>query len=145
MSKIDDAARPFDNKAAFEEICAMLHAGHGSPKHPNLTPSETLNRLFVKNLGGPAKAPNAPTLTPDNVSIKLEKRPKPDLRKLASRQSSRPPARLDLPVVVVCYRGEERLIDGGSRCHYWHVNGQTDDHGAWVLTVKDAAGTATEP
>jgi hypothetical protein len=122
-----------ENKAAFEKVCAMLH-----PFHRGDSPSGTLNRLFVKNLGGREKAPDAPTLTPDNVTVKLEKRPEPELRKLAPREKSRAPARLDLPVVIVHYRGEDRLIDGGSRCHHWHVNGETDEHDAWVLTVKTA-------
>jgi len=125
-----------DKIQAFETVCAMLQAGHR--KDNNHSPSDTLNRLFYKNLSGkPDIADNPPVLSPENISISLEKWPKPKLRELAPRKKSRAPARLDLPVVIIKYRGVDCLIDGGSRCHHWHLNDETDEHDAWVLTVKE--------
>jgi hypothetical protein len=137
---VDSEREPgLDNTKAFGAVCEMLQAGHQFQK--DHSPSDTLNRLFVKNLGGADKAPDAPKLTAGNVTVRLEKRPKPELRKLAPRKNSRTPNRLDLPVVIVRYRGEDRLIDGGSRCHHWHTNGEIDEHDVWVLTVNETSST----
>jgi hypothetical protein len=125
-----------ENQKAFDAVCDLLQAGHRAIHQDS--PVYTLNRLFQKHLGlRPEVLEAPPFLTAENTTVSMERRPKPDLRALAPRKSSRPPNRLDLPVVIVRYLGHDCLIDGGSRSHHWHVNGETDDHDAWILTVAD--------
>lgn len=121
----------------FEAVCKMLQAGHR--KSESHSAVDTLNRLFRKNMGDENNSTtNLPTLGPDNVSVRLERWSKPKLRELAPRAESRSPARLDLPVVVIKYQGKYRLIDGGSRCHHWHIEGEIDDHEAFILTIEES-------
>jgi hypothetical protein len=125
-----------DNKAALDEVCALLQRGHR--RHPNHTPSHTLNRLFKKDLGEPpALETDTPMLTPENVTVTLEKRPKSELCKLVLTPGPSKPKRTDVPVVIVHYRGKDRLIDGHNRCRLWKANGETGDHDALIITVNE--------
>ena len=120
----------------FENVCCLVQLGH---QWGNDTPEETFNRLFRKHLDGQKKdlAADPPWLSSDNTIVTMEIWAKPDLRELAPRNESRLPQQEDLPVVIVRYRGDDCLIDGGSRIHAWHVAGDTGSHPACVVTVTD--------
>ena len=122
------------NHYTFEKVCLLLQAGH---KMHNHTPEQTLNRLFRKHLQAHKQelAGDPPYLSSDNTVVTMESWAKPALRKLAPRTKSRPPQRVNLPVVIVRYRGQDCLIDGGSRIHAWHEAGDTGCHSACVVTV----------
>ena len=119
----------------FEAVCSLVQPGH---QKGNDTPEQTLNRLFCKHLKAHKKdlAADPPWLFSGNTIVTMESRAKPALRELAPRNESRLPQREDLPVVIVRYRGQDCLIDGGSRIHAWHEAGDTSSHPACVVTVK---------
>jgi len=119
----------------FEAVCLLVQAGH---QVGNRTPEHTFNRLFRKHLDRLKKhlAADPPWLSSENTIVTMERWEKPALRELAPRDESRIPRREDLPVVIIRYRGEDCLIDGGSRIHAWHKAGDTGNHPACVVTVK---------
>jgi hypothetical protein len=121
---------------SFDDVCCLVQPGH---QVGNDTPEQTLNRLFRKHLDGLKKhlAANPPWLSSENTIVTAESWGKPALRELAPRESSRVPRQEDLPVVIIRYRGDDCLIDGGSRIHAWHVAGDTGSHPACVVTVTD--------
>jgi hypothetical protein len=93
--------------------------------------------LFRKHLDGLKKhlAADPPWLSPENTAVTMECFDKPALRELAPRAESRPPLRMDLPVMTIRYRGEDCPIDGGSRIHAWYKTGDTGTHPACVVNV----------
>ncbi len=118
----------------FEHVCLLVQAGH---QQGNDTPKQTLNRLFRKYLAMHKThlAADPPWLSSANAVVTMESWPKPALRELAPRNESRLPKRKDLPVVIIRYRTEDCLIDGGSRIHAWFKAGDAGSHPACVLTV----------
>ena len=122
------------NYETFKAVCLLVQAGH---QVEDDTPEQTLDRLFRKHLDGLKKhlANDPPWLSADNTIVTVEYWEKPALRELAPREESRAPKREDLPVVILRYRAEDCLIDGGSRIHAWHKAGDTGSHPACVVTV----------
>ena len=127
------------NADAFQIVCRMLHERH----HRNIpiTPAGTLNRLFNKHLGEhhPALAGDAPELTPDNVWVTRETRPKLNFVGLTRRVETGPQISADAghPIVIARYRGLDLLLDGNKRCRFWYRNADTGLHDAYVLLVRD--------
>ena len=120
----------------FEWVCLLLQAGH---KWPGYTPERTLNRLFQKHLGRHQEdiAGNSPWLSSDNVVVTVEQWSTAALKALAPGTRASPPRHTDFPVVIVRYRDRDCLIDGGKRIDSWSVSGNTEDHPAYVLTVRN--------
>ncbi len=120
----------------FHNVCDLLHAGHNMGSGTSVG---TLNRLFIKNLdgGNSYNVVNPPWLSEENVTVTIESWKKEDLWKLAPRKESREPRYPHFPVVIVRYKGENRLIDGGSRANAWRAARDTGEHSAYVLTVHE--------
>ena len=129
------SVKEMSNYKTFEAVCLLVQVGH--QKKAEHTPEQTLNRLFRKHLDNLKKhlAADPPWLTAENTVMTVECWDKPALRELAPREDSRAPWREDLPVVIIRYRSEDCLIDGGSRIHAWYKVGDTGSHPACVVTV----------
>jgi hypothetical protein len=68
---------------------------------PN-TPSDTLNRLFNKNIKDvPELSANAPKLSAENTAVVLESWPNARLREIAPREESRTPKMLEPPLAIL--------------------------------------------
>ena len=109
---------------------------------PHWQKEETLNRLFLKHIRARRKdygddfVNSAPWLKKNNVDVTLEKFSTKHLVNLIEPREDLP-HREDTPVVMVRYHGRECLIDGGKRISKWNREGNTDDHPAYVVTVRE--------
>ena len=109
----------------------------------------TLNRLWLKHhksAGWREKWPDrytdkmvldAPELNQGNTTITTERRTTSDLYDLAgSSPRDLPPGKDDTPVVIVRFRNNDYLIDGGKRCTKWHQENNQDMHDAFIVNVQ---------
>jgi len=108
----------------------------------------TLNRLWLKHhksAGWRKMWPDrytdtmvlaAPELNKGNITITTERRTTADLYDLAgSTPRPLPPEKDNTPVVIVRFRSNDYLIDGGKRCTKWHQENNQDMHDAYIVTV----------
>jgi len=106
-------------------------------------PDETLNRLFRKHLDGrkPKIACFPPYLKKSNTIVTKVSRPKQEILKLASNLTDLRESDSKKPVTIVRYRGEECLLDGNSRCRYWHRNPNLalGEHDVYLIELIDDA------
>ena len=123
-----------DNKyGAFQLVCETLQAGH---RKGSDTPEATLNRLFRKHLSGWKLdlAQDPSWLSEGTVEVLTEHWNTDDLWELVPKiDNPRKPRKIDRPLVMVRYRGQDCLIDGGSRVRHWHAQGDQCTHPVWVL------------
>ncbi len=109
---------------------------------PHQQKEETLNRLFLKHIRarrnkyGEDFVNRAPWLKKNNVDVTVEHFPTDHLKALIELRD-KPPHREDTPVVIVRYRDQDCLIYGGKRISKWSREGNTDDHPAYVVTVRE--------
>ena len=80
---------------------------------------------------------DAPELNWNNTEITMEPMTTDYLYGLAGPGSRDTPHRDDTPVVIVRFRGNDYLIDGGSRCRKWHNEDNQDMHNAYIITVRE--------
>lgn len=118
----------------FKEVIEVLK--------PHQQEEETLNRLFLKHIRarrnkyGEEFVNSAPWLKKNNVDVTLEHFSTEHLVALIELRDE-PPFHEDTPVVIVRYRGKDCLIDGGKRISKWSREGNTDDHPAYVVKVRE--------
>jgi hypothetical protein len=123
------------NDALFDEVCAMLQAGH--LKKPHHTPLDTINRLFSKYVKGkPSQlSANPPWLTSRNTVVTRETRSKQEFAKLAHPEGEARDS--DHSIVIVRYRNVDCLLDGNHRGRAWLESGDAKPHTAYVLIVHE--------
>ena len=110
----------------------------------------TLNRLWLKHHKGKHRRKDdpgrysekmvleAPELNEENTTITTEPWTTADLYELAgSTPRHLPPVKTDTPVVIVRFRGNDYLIDGGRRSYKWYKENSQDEHEAYIVTVKE--------
>ena len=114
----------------------------------------TLNRLWLKHHKGENRRKDdpgrysekmvleAPELNDENTTITIESKTTDYLYELAGPSERREPYREDTPVVIVHFRGNDYLIDGGKRSHKWHKENSQDEHEAYVVTVNEKYNSA---
>lgn len=120
----------------FKAVAELLQVGHQKDNH---SPTETLNRLFLKHLERyPDLRDVAPKLTPENTTVKLDSYSAEHLNELSPKPGPAEPRFTDVPVVVILYRGKECLIDGNNRVRYWRKSGDTQSKDVYVVSVIDA-------
>lgn len=121
--------------ATFDAVCELLQAGHRKGSN---TPSETLNRLFGKHLSqrAPALVAGRPLLDATNTSISVEWWPKARISELAFPDGPAAPRRVEVPVVVVRYRGRDCLLDGNNRARHWRYAGDPGEHPVCLLVCR---------
>jgi hypothetical protein len=129
------------NNPTIDDVRDLAQAGH---REGNDTPEETLNRLWRKHIDGRVKkyggefvtaAPRC--LTAENTSITSEKWPTDALSKLFPEDSERPLQGPETaPVIIVRFRKQDCLIDGGRRITKWRRENDTNLHDAFVVSLN---------
>lgn len=104
----------------------------------NHTPVETLNRLFSENLKKWRRGlyRTRPYLDESNLRAREESWTVAELDKLErghNKTVTQGPS--DLPIIVVAYKRERRLIDGTTRINMWADEGSEKKHAVYVLEV----------
>ena len=109
----------------------------------------TLNRLWLKHHKGKGRRTgssgkysdeiiiDAPELNAGNTTVTEELRSTKYLFELAGDAPRPEPYPKDDPVVIVRFRNNDYLIDGGKRIYKWHQDNNQDKHRALVVTVKE--------
>ena len=124
----DESESPLDK--VWDMLCHHNKHGH--------TAEQTLNRLFSENLGKWRRElySTRPYLQKGNLKVREESWTVAELDKLErghNRTVTKGPD--DLPIIVVDYRGERRLIDGTTRINKWAAEGNEDRHTVCLIEV----------
>ncbi len=110
----------------FERVCEILHRCH--PKGKTL--GKTLNDCLVRHLETRGIDLPEAVLTKENCSVADERWPLTRLTELAPPEERERTTPRDMlgPIIIVRLRGQNHLIDGGSRVFVWHEGGDSGPH-----------------
>ena len=127
----------------LDDVRDLLQRAHGEPHH---TPAQTLDRLWTGHLAGDANlygsafARAAPrSLVEGNTLVSVELWPLNYLFRLIKKEPRKKemrPGDPNAPVVIVRFRGNSCLIDGGRRITKWVREDPGSDHVAWIISVR---------
>jgi hypothetical protein len=94
----------------------------------------TVNRLFRKHMKTFGDPHRLPVLSDLNTQITYETRPKNVWARYAGKNKS---GKFDRggPIIILRFRGAERLLDGNHRCRLWAETDDPAPHTAIVMTV----------
>lgn len=127
--------------AKIEDVAGVLKNHSG--------PYCTLNRLWLKHHKSKIRREkfsekysdeivrDAPELNRSNTKIETEMMTTEYLYELAGDGTRVSPKRDDAPVVIVRFRENDYLIDGGSRSRKWNKENNDNLHEAYIVTVQE--------